>query len=49
MPVTREAKTSAQSILYLKGDLQYCLESHFLLPVNQKATFIRITPIREWR
>lgn len=49
MPIIREAQTSAESILYLKGDLQYCLESCFLLPVNQKATYIRIILRCEWR
>ena len=27
-----EAQIPLESIIYLKGDLQYCLESHFLLP-----------------
>lgn len=45
MPVLSEAQTSMESIVYLKGVLQYCLESRFLLPKNQKATFIRIIPI----
>ena len=30
--VSIDAQIPLKSIIYLKGGLQYCLESHFLLP-----------------